>query len=211
MGAPAEVPNTSIASPSATLTMYPDLCGTAEDDDIGGGTAADDVPAEVTGGRDVNDPALLVDAGLPAPLVGRAGAVAEGFPDALGAEELTTMVDVSEITEVTLTSEVETAPEGLDDPCVAPTAADAEESPCESGYATAIATTTTAPTAARTTARRRPGRGCGCTGSAPVLSGASGVSEPRMVKESCGTTRPLGGSSSGSSSTPALKEFRGIA
>jgi len=185
--------------------MYPDLCGTAgELDDTGGGTAAEDVPADDTGGRGVDDPPPLADAGLPAPLPGRVGPVAEGFPGEPEADELTT--GVTETTDVMLIPDVEAAP---DEPCVAPTAAFADELLCDSGYATAIATTTTAPTAASTTARRRPG----CDGGAGAGSGSrlSGMSEPRTVNESCGTTRPVGSSSSGSSSTPALKESSGMA
>lgn len=95
-----------------------------------------DVPPAVAGGRDaIDDPAELVDAGLPAPLLDRPGteAGAEGFPAALVTDELTTMVDVSDTTDVTLTSEVETAPDALDVACVAPTTAAADDFPCESG------------------------------------------------------------------------------
>ena len=95
-----------------------------------------DVPPTVAGGRDaIDDPAELVDAGLPAPLLECPGAeaVAEGFPAALVTDELTTIVDVSDTTDVILTSEVETAPDALDVACVAPTTAAVEALPCESG------------------------------------------------------------------------------
>ncbi|WP_194920308.1 hypothetical protein [Catenulispora rubra] len=119
--------------------MYPDLCGTAADVDTdtgGGGTFAEDVPPTVTGDRDaIDDPAELVDAELAAPLLDRPGAeaVAEGFAATLVTDELTMMVDVSDTTDVTLTSEVETAPDALDVACVAPTTAAVDDLPCESG------------------------------------------------------------------------------
>src|SRR5438270_852654 len=84
----------------------------------------------------------------------------------VGGCEVTGLVEVSEVTEVTLVSEVEG------------TAAFADELVCESGYATAIATTTTAPTAASTTARRRPSCAGGSVGS-DSGSALSGASEPR--------------------------------
>lgn len=99
--------------------MYPDLCGTAGADDVAGtgGTPADDDAADDTGdtgGREVRaEPALLVGAVFPAPLAGGTADVAEGFPGALGTDALTTMVEVSETTEVTLTPELETPPDAL--------------------------------------------------------------------------------------------------
>lgn len=97
--------------------MYPDLCGTAGADDVAGtgGTPADDEATDDTGDtgeREVRaEPALLVGAVFPAPLAGGTADVAEGFPAALVTDERTTMVEVSETTEVTLTPELETAPD----------------------------------------------------------------------------------------------------
>jgi hypothetical protein len=188
--------------------MYPDLCGTLGDEELlTEGLAVDD------GARETMDVPDALDTGTPTCEDG--AELDGGFADEDETDDELELDDVAEaLAELddeppeVAPSELESVTAALGELRVAATAADAEESPRDNGYATTTATTaaTTAAAPVRTTARLR--LGCGA-------DSGSGSAELAMVKESSRPARPAPASGSGSPSpsitTPAVKESCGTA